>query len=369
MKKVRVVIVIALALVLFAGCKKQTQKDFTAELAKQNEMNAGKYSLVIDKMTYSNDDADARTRASMDMASKMVSGTKISGDYLKDTKKKLVAMDMTVAVLGQQIPVELVSNQKDHSIYVNANLATEINEILKVFSSDISIEAKDLEQLKGKYIHATEADLKKIISSKTDTAVTGNKVNSKLFSEYIDTLEPDSFEKKEDTIKRTFTKKDIQGFIKYAKENGNKDEKKSVKALEKNFDQLTKYEQTITLNTKKHTQKTTMTVAAKKDDTTVSVDLTMDNEAKESDKKVQLPKKANTVSMEKLEEIVGSAQKEESLISEEDFNDLLEVIRRGGGQFSQTEIDQIKRTYKPYLTDEQYKQLEEALDQAGQITA
>ena len=44
MKKVKLVMVTALALVLFAGCKQKPQEEFTAELAKQSEMNAGSYS-------------------------------------------------------------------------------------------------------------------------------------------------------------------------------------------------------------------------------------------------------------------------------------------------------------------------------------
>ena len=43
MKKVKLVMVTALALVLFAGCKQKPQEEFTAELAKQSEMNAGSY--------------------------------------------------------------------------------------------------------------------------------------------------------------------------------------------------------------------------------------------------------------------------------------------------------------------------------------
>ena len=89
----------------------------------------------------------------------------------------------------------------------------------------------------------------------------------------------------------------------------------------------------------------------------------------DSKKKIQLPKKADTVSMEKIEEILSSAQSSSALISETDFNDLLEAIRSSGSQLTQTQIDQIKRTYKPYLTEEQYKQLEEALDQTSQMAA
>lgn len=107
----------------------------------------------------------------------------------------------------------------------------------------------------------------------------------------------------------------------------------------------------------------------KDEDTTAQIGLTLNNQAKNSDKKIKLPKKAETISMEEFQEIVETAQENNSLVSEEDFNDLLDAIRSNGSQLSQAEIEQIKETYEPYLTEEQYKQLEEALDQASQMAA
>lgn len=371
MKKLKVIVVMGLALVFFAGCKKETQKEFSAELAKQSEMDAGNFSILVDKMSIESEDADtdASTRASMDMAAKMISGTKISGDYLKDKEGKRMEMNMNFDLLGQKIPLNFFMDQKKKSVYMSTEFLTEINEIAKAFSTEVPIEAKDVEQLKGKYIHITEEDMKKQAGNKTDVDSFSGDMNSKLFREYLDTLESDSFEKKEDTIKRTFTKKNIQGFIKYAEENGNKDEKKAAEDLEKNIDQLTDYEQTTTLNTKKNTQKTKMKLAAKNNGTKVSVELSLDSEAKNSDKKVQLPKEADTVSLEKLEEILAPAQGQNAQVSDEDFNDLLEAIRSGQAQLTPAQIEQFKNTYKPYLTDEQYKQLEEALNQSSQMSA
>lgn len=369
MKKFKAVMALAFVLVFFAGCKKETQKEFTQELGKQSEMNAGDYSIVIDKMTITGEEEDAQTRASMDMAAKMISGTKISGDYLQDSEKELVGLNMNVDVLGQKIPINMFMDQKKKSMYLDTGFMTEMMNIMKDFNADVSFEAKDFEKLNGKYIHMTEEDMKKQADGKTDTSALTAGFNGKLFREYLDTLESDSFEKKEDTIKRKFTKKDIQGYIKYAKENGNKDEKKAAKELEESLDELTKYEQTTTLNTKKNSQKTTMKIAAKNEGTTMSLDLTLNNQAKESKKKVELPKSADTISMKEFEKILEDTQRANSSpIDEEDFNNLLDAIRRGGDQFTQEQIDQLKRTYKPYLTEEQYKQLEEALDQSIQTS-
>ena len=118
-----------------------------------------------------------------------------------------------------------------------------------------------------------------------------------------------------------------------------------------------------------HTQKTKMKIAAKNDDSTVSMDLTMNSQAKDSKKKITLPKSADTISMEEFQKILDDAQKNESLVSEEEFNELLDAIKQGRGQFTQAQIDQIKSTYKPYLTEEQFKQLEEALDQSIETAA
>lgn len=73
--------------------------------------------------------------------------------------------------------------------------------------------------------------------------------------------------------------------------------------------------------------------------------------------------------MEEFQKILDDAQKNESLVSEEEFNELLDAIKQGRGQFTQAQIDQIKSTYKPYLTEEQFKQLEEALDQSIETAA
>lgn len=85
------------------------------------------------------------------------------------------------------------------------------------------------------------------------------------------------------------------------------------------MDDLTEYKQTTTLNTKKHTQKTTMSLTMKDEDTTAQIGLTLNNQAKNSDKKIKLPKKAETISMEEFQEIVETAQENNSLVSEEDF--------------------------------------------------
>lgn len=372
MKKLKMVMAIAFALVLFSGCKKQTQTEFSEELAKQGEMNAGEYSAVIDKVVIEaneGEEPDASTRTMLDMASKMIGGTKVSGDYLVDFEKERLAMNMTVDGLGQKLPVEFFYDGKRPSVYFSTEFMSELVNLAKEMNPDIPFEAETFEQLKGKYIFDDQKDSKEEKESKEESNTLSGTLHSELFSEYLDTLESDSFEKKDDTIKRKFTKKDIQGFVTYAKENGSKEEKQDAKDLEKNLKDLTKYEQTTTLNTKKHTQKTTIKATAKNDTTTVSFDMTLNSQAKESKKKITLPKSADTISMEEFQEIIQGAQTNESLISEEEFNELLDAIKQGGSQFNQDQIDQIKSTYKPYLTDEQYKQLEEALDQSIQTAA
>ena len=371
MKKYRVVMVLAFALAVFAGCKKPTQDEFTAELANQSQMNAGEYSLVIDNVSIKGegDETDAPARASMEMAAKMINGTKISGDYLKDDEKKLLQMSMNVELLGQKIPVKFFMDQKKKSLYMSTEMLSEISQIAKEFGSEAPINESDLQKLKGKYIHIEEKDLKDQGASKANADVISGGFNSKLFRDYAETLDSDSFEKKDDTITRTFTKKDIQDFIKYAKENGNDDEKKTATDLEKQIKDLTTYEQKVTVDTKKHTQKTTLKLAGKNKGTTVSADVKIDNQAKNSDEKVELPKKADTVSTEEVEKIFSNTKESSSMVSDEDFNDLLEAIRSGQAQLTQTQIDQLKRTYKPYLTEEQYKQLEEALNQSMQTAA
>ncbi|MGL9730351.1 hypothetical protein [Enterococcus sp. DIV0756] len=106
-----------------------------------------------------------------------------------------------------------------------------------------------------------------------------------------------------------------------------------------------------------------MKFTATNDDRTLSAKISLNKQAKESKKKIKLPKSTDTISVEEYTKIMGDAQYREFSISDEEFNELLDAINQEGSFFIQEQIEQIKQTYKPYLTEEQYKHLEEALDQ------
>lgn len=356
------------ALTLFTGCKQEVQKEFSNEMIKQSDMNAGEYSLEINNLSIIAEDADAPTRTQMDMFSKMINGSKVSGSYQLDDKEKLFSMEMNVEMLGQKIPVDFLMNQKNDSIYLNTNFMTKAMELAKEFNSELPIDQNSLESLQGKYIKITDEDVKKKASKQLATDQIDENLNSKLFIDYINTLDSDTFEKNENEITRTFTKRDINGFVNYVNTHGNKAEKKEAKELKKNLKMLTNYKQKMVLDTKKHTQNTTIDFSVKKEEVTVSVQVKAKNKSKETKEKLQLPKMKQVVSMEELEKKMSSVQDADS-IPEEDFTELLEGIKSSQSELSQEQIDRIREGYQPYLTDQQYKQLEEALDQASQEAA
>lgn len=363
------IVVLATALILFTGCKKQVQKEFSGELAKQSEMNAGEYSLEIDHLSIEAENADASTKAQMDMIAKMITGTKISGSYQLDSKEELLSMDMNVEALGQEIPLEFLMNQREGSFYVNTNFMAKAMELAKEFTAEIPIEESNIEALEGKYIQITDEDVKENVADQVTTDRMNDNLNSKLFSDYINTLDSDSFERKGDTITRTFTKEDMKGFVNYVNVHGDKAEKKEAKELKKNLNLLTEFKQKMVVDTNKHTQKATINFSVKNEGVTASATVKADNRAKESKKKLQLPKKNQVVTMKELEETMSSVQEQNTTVSEKDFNELLEGIRSGEAEFTQERMEQIRKGYKPYLSEEQYKQLEDALDQALQEAA
>lgn len=360
---------LATAFLLFTGCKKQVQKEFSGELAKQSEMNAGEYSIEIDHLSIDAENAAAPTKAQMAMIAKMVTGTKISGGYRLDSKEELLFMDMNVKVLGQEIPLEFLMNQKDDSFYVSTNFMTKAMELAKEFNAEIPVEESTFEALEGKYIHITDEDVQENITDQVTTDRMNDPLHSKLFSDYINTLDSDSFERKGDTITRTFTKKDMKGFVNYVNIHGDKAEKKEANELKKNLHLLTEFKQKMVIDTNRHTQKTTINFSVKNEGVTSSATVRAENKAKESKKKLHLPKKNQIVSMKELEETMSSVQEQNTTVSEKDFNELLEGIRSGEANFTQERMEQIREGYKPYLSEEQYKQLEEALNQAIQEAA
>lgn len=369
MKRVTLVFILTAALTLFTGCKQEVQKEFSNEMIKQSNMNAGDYSLEIDNLSITAEDADAPMRTQMDMVSKMINGSKVSGSYQLDDKEKLLSMNMNVEMLGQKIPVDFLMNQKNNSIYLNTNFMTKAMELAKEFNSELPIDQNSLESLKGKYIKITDEDVKKNSSNQLPADQINENLNSKLFIEYINTLDSNSFEKKENKITRTFTKNDIKGFVNYVNTHGNKTEKKEAKELKKNLNILKSFKQKMVLDTKKHTQNTAMDFSVQKEEVTVSAKVKVKSTSKEAKEKLYLPKMKQVVSMQELEKKISSVQESEYKIPEEDFNELLEGIKNGQLELSQEQIDQIKEEYQSYLSEQQYKQLEEVLDQVTQEAA
>lgn len=47
--------------------------------------------------------------------------------------------------------------------------------------------------------------------------------------------------------------------------------------------------------------------------------------------------------MEEFQKILDDAKGNESLVSDEEFNELLDAIKQGRGQFTQAQIDQVKK--------------------------
>ena len=186
--------------------------------------------------------------------------------------------------------------------------------------------------------------------------------NSKVCRNYFNTLDSETFEVNGETIKRKFTKKDIIEFIKFAKKEKLSGDKQIIKELEESMDHLIDYKQTTTLNLKKHSHKIKMFSAVKKDNMIIELELEVTNQAKESKKHIELPEKENRIPIRELAEVYKTSN---SIILSDDFNNLLEELKVNRDRFTQEQINQIKQAYKPYLTDEQYKKLEDVLIQSN----
>ncbi|MGL9730352.1 hypothetical protein [Enterococcus sp. DIV0756] len=208
-------------------------------------MNAGEYSITIDKLMLTDMDEDAQTEATMTMWAKMISGTKIVGDYLKDSDKELIVMKMNIDLLDKKIPVDAFIDSKKKETYLGTDFATETVNAIKEYNSDVYFDPTAMELLEDKYILITEEDIKRSTNSKSDKSLAYINLDwNKIFREYINTLDSSSFEKKGNTIKWTFSKKELKSFIKYAEENSSEKEKKAVKELEKIADIFSNYEET-----------------------------------------------------------------------------------------------------------------------------
>ncbi|MGX6970364.1 hypothetical protein [Vagococcus bubulae] len=376
--KMMILFTVGLGLV---GCTGKTADEFVGRMESVN--NKKNNDMTVD---ISLSDIEMTTENSqnpmVNMLVTQLKETKISIHNIRDSKEdSLVETNVQFDLMGMSIPMSLVGSMKETpKMYLSTDSLSSIMEIVQSVSGETSpVDQETLNSLKGKYIDISDLSENQ---NKTNTLTDLGKelsVNEKFNQayakevvSYIKSLDAKTFEKKDNKITHTFTFDEIKEMIKLSdkviksndefKTMDTTDSKTVIEDLVKEFKDVSVK---LAVDTKKNTMdfKVNMKPAEDTNDSGLKK-LVMSGKvsSKSSKETVTLPSKDKIISSEEINKLTTSGQ-QTTKISDEEFSEFLKAAKAGkeNGTITEETQKEVLEAYKEILTDEQYKQLEEAL--------
>lgn len=363
---------VVLLLLLLVGCGKSSQTKFIegSETFTKESQNGFDYEL---KLTDFSMPAEETGNAYASMIANQLKDISIDGSFQQETDKNFRLL-MNLQLFGQTLPIEAVGNEE--ATYLSTDYLPSILDLMNSFGVPIPVDEDKLNEIAGKYVdletaQATyqssdeEAD-QDALQTKELTAFTTD--YQKQVKDYLASLPEDSFEEKEDKITHVFDEKEIMKVIDLWNETADsKDEYKDFSMPEDTTESLKEikaFQVKMVYDTKKNTWKNQIKVTTGEEDSSeVSITMQMNLMPLAKKEAIKLPTKDQLVTSEEMEQIFPKEAASSSgvTITDEEFSELLDEIKENRAEIT----DEMKDTYltqlKPYLTEAQYKQLEEVL--------
>lgn len=357
MKKLVSIVSLFLVVGIISGCGPSAQEQYKDELKSQSKMNDQTFKVTIDTLSInSNDETTAEEKMNFDVMEKQLKGLTFEGSMLKDKKTKNVSIGMATTLFGQKLEYDIVSDNKTKDFYINGEAYNPTVELINQFTDELPVEQIDSEVLKGKYIHLTKEELDDSIEEADEVA----SISDKQYSDFFDSLEKDSFKKEGDTITHQFTKKELEEFVDSLPEKKNSDLRSS---LEERLEQFKKLTIDLTLDTKKHTKKAKIVGTSKAvDGYSYTMKLSVEQKAKNSEKRVTIPSKEKTISLSEFA-TEAAATVQEVKLSDEDMKTLIENVQKNKEYIDAETAEKYKETYLQYLNEEQASEFNKVLDE------
>ncbi|SJZ97796.1 hypothetical protein SAMN02745116_02029 [Pilibacter termitis] len=368
MKKLVLGSITLLGTLLLAGCGAGNKEAFQKEYDDQTKAASATFEMKLTDLSLESDDTNASI---VSMVAAQLKDITISGDVAKDEKTNASETKMKIKALGKEIPITAIGKGED--TYISTDYIESVFEIMSSFTGETSKLDKDaLNAIKGKFISTKDA-MENLQPDKKTTQDVFNAEEQKKIQEFMNkefkALDEKAYTKKDDTITLTFGKKEMVKVMEdYAKEFPKNAKDVDTKAIEKSFQS---FEVKMSYDTKSHKGTTKIKIATKKEDDipSMKIALTIDTTASDKKKTIKLPAKSEIISQEDLEKATAKVStpaqttKETTEISEEDFNEVLGILKEQSKSFTKEEIEEALKIYKDMdvFTDEQIKKLEEAL--------
>lgn len=370
------------------ACGNDTRKEFTKAVYSTNnkDFNAAKFNMSIKEFDMNT--SDVAGSAYLNIIGNQIKDIKIDGSYVLDEKEEAYEMEMNFNFLGQKVPIQLVG-QKEKA-YLSTGFVSSLLEIAKGFQVPLDISATDLKKLDGKYMDIEETSESLTDETAKDSTNPFKSINptsensSKMFTELqktIESFDKDSFKKDGDKITHTFTKKEILELMevmkKVAKEEKDTDgEKEMTDMISTLKDSYEKLDVKTTVNTKTSAIDCEMAMTANLDSSdseeeAFSITLAFSVEPQKSTKKINLPNKNDILSQDQIDEILSgitNSQTTSEDISDEDINEqvdeMITQIEENPEMITEEVAKSIRSSGESYLSEDQMKRLNDALDKA-----
>ncbi|WP_338752661.1 hypothetical protein [Bacillus sp. FJAT-52991] len=365
-----------------AACGQSPKDQYISSMEKVNEAESGKFEMSIKDFAVS---GDGQTQAVANMLKNQLNDIKLTGNYAMPDDGKEYSMDFSVDALGQKIGFEMLGNQEN--AYLSTGYVTSMVDIVNQFSGgQATVDDTKLKEIEGKYI-----DLKAVAESEDTSGATGTekledldlktaiqyqKDLQKEFIKYLeDDVDDERFTEKEGKLSFTINKKDLEKLdgIQEKLVEKNKDYKQYTSDVATTLKDVDKLDIKTVIDEKTNKQTYDVNIESKENDIdSYSYKFHIVNTPSDKAKDVKIPSKDQLVSKEQLNEIMDAAAGTTSLDAtgtdstvvkwtDAEFNQVMSIVKQNEGSYNAEQSKQILEQYKVYMTDEQYKAMEQEL--------
>lgn len=356
-------------MLLLSSCTMLPKDEFVDQLSDHANTNAGDFSFKMNSFDIKDANATDEMQNYADTLLDQLTGITLSGNYAYDEKNKTTAFNTIIRYDEKEIPLDLILTADKQELYISAE---GLEQLLNIDSYENNETAKS--EFTGKYLHLTEEELEKYAGFSHFSV--GKTELTQLFSDYIKTLDRDTFTKEKEVLKHTFTKKELLDFVAFAKEKGDQKTADTLESFKDSLNEAERFNIEYSIHKNSNKQVLAFDVQTQKE-LQASLKMTLTITGKENERSVKVPPASDIVSEKQFLETYknnemedysdtygwyGEQEEYDYTMTEEEFSELLAIMKQERDWLTAAEIEEYLATYQPILTQEQYKRLEEVLN-------
>ncbi|MFC0234286.1 hypothetical protein ACFFIF_09820 [Vagococcus entomophilus] len=355
-----VVVAVSMVMILFTGCGKNTKKEMVEAYQEMQKASQVDYTVTVPKFDLKTTGQDSdQVAAYMKIINTQLNSFKVSGSTIKSGKT--TQTDVNIEFYGQKIPVTVKAN--DSTAYVSLQSIEKIMQLVVAFKPELAgqLDEAELKELSKQYVEMTPESSSK---SEQQNAQKMVKLATESLVAYFQKMDEKRFTEKDKVLSVTLKKNDLTSILsdlnqRLAKEAGS--EKISSSEMEKSLKDIKSFDLKAEYNKdKKVWTFINDTAIAVEGSGTASFEMNYKVTPKNiKNVKIDLPKKENILSESEAKTVVEDLFSQH--LSDDDFNELMQQVTTNKDLLDENAKTNLLTTYKDYLSEQQYQELEKAL--------